>query len=271
MIASRSSAASVPATEHVILLHGLCRTSRSMEPIAKALRAAGYVVHNIDYPSRTAPIEGLAGPAIAPAVAACEMAGATRIHFVTHSLGGILVRQYLASHRIPQLGRVVMLGPPNQGSEVVDRLGGWWLFRRLNGAAGAQLGTTADSLPNRLGAVNYPVGVIAGDRSINWINSFLIPGRDDGKVSVDRTRVAGMGDHLVVPCSHPFLMRDRFAIRQTLEFLRNGRFTRPAKRSSSGRQTALISSWRRRRQASRNGTITRNLGGSQHARFREMV
>ncbi|HVT74010.1 MAG TPA: alpha/beta fold hydrolase [Lacunisphaera sp.] len=227
MIASSSSAPPAPATEHVILLHGLCRTSRSMAPMAAALRAAGYVVHNVDYPSRTAPIEALAGPAIAPTVAACETAGATRIHFVTHSLGGILVRQYLSTHRIPHLGRVVMLGPPNQGSEVVDRLGAWWLFRALNGPAGAQLGTTADSLPNRLGAVTCPVGVIAGDRSINWINSRFIPGPDDGKVSVARTRVAGLADHLVVPCPHPFLMRDRGAIRATLRFLAGGRFEQP--------------------------------------------
>ncbi len=216
-----------PATGHVILLHGLCRTSRSMAPMATALRAAGYVVHNVDYPSRTAPVEELAESAVAPAVAACEAAGATRIHFVTHSLGGILVRQHLTTHRIPHLGRVVMLGPPNQGSEVVDRLRDWWLFRRLNGPAGAQLGTDPDSVPNRLGPVTYPVGVIAGDRSINWINRLLIPGPDDGKVSVARTRVAGMSRHVVVRCAHPFLMRDRAAIRQTLCFLATGAFTRP--------------------------------------------
>jgi pimeloyl-ACP methyl ester carboxylesterase len=218
-----------PAIEHVILLHGLCRTCRSMAPMAEALRAAGYVVQNVDYPSRSAPIEVLAERAIAPPVAACDAAGATRIHFVTHSLGGILVRRYLTTHRLPHLGRVVMLGPPNQGSEVVDRLRDWWLFRRLNGPTGAQLGTGPDSVPHRLGPVTYPVGVIAGDRSINWINSLLIPGPDDGKVSVARTRIAGMTDHLVLPSSHPFLMRDHTAIRQTACFLRHGRFDRPSR------------------------------------------
>ncbi|MBI2813629.1 MAG: alpha/beta fold hydrolase [Opitutae bacterium] len=224
---------SLASSEHVILLHGLARTSRSMRPMAKALQAAGYVVHNIDYPSRGAPIEELAVRAIASAVADCGKAGASRIHFVTHSLGGILVRQYLATHRLPALGRVVMLGPPNQGSEVVDRLGPWRLFSALNGPAGRQLGTGAGSVPNRLGPATCPVGVIAGRQSINWINSLLIPGTDDGKVSVERTRLAGMTDHLVLPCSHPFLMRDPAAIRHTLHFLAHGRFQAVPKTGSA--------------------------------------
>lgn len=144
--------------EYVILLHGLCRTSRSMAPMARALSRAGYHVVNVDYPSRSAGIEKLAEDAVGPAVAKCQQAGAEKIHFVTHSLGGILVRSYLAQHPIPQLGRVVMLGPPNQGSEVVDKLGSWWFFKKINGPAGNELGTGPNSTPNRLGAATYCVG-----------------------------------------------------------------------------------------------------------------
>jgi pimeloyl-ACP methyl ester carboxylesterase len=222
-------ASAVGNQEYVILLHGLCRTSRSMVPMERALAQAGYHVLNVDYPSRTAGIETLSEDAIGRAVADCEKAGAEKIHFVTHSLGGILVRSYLARHTIPQLGRVVMLGPPNQGSEVVDRLGSWWAFKKLNGPAGGELGTDKNSTPNQLGPANFCVGVIAGDRSINWINSRLIPGRDDGKVSVERTRLAGMADHLVLHATHPFLMRNRTAIRQTIYFLQAGRFERTPK------------------------------------------
>ena len=68
--------------------------------------------------------------------------------------------------------------------------------------------------------------MIAGRCSINWINSGLIPGRDDGKVSVERTKLAGMTDHIVIASAHPFLMRNRTAIRQTLSFLRTGSFQR---------------------------------------------
>jgi len=215
------------ASEHVILLHGLCRTSRSMAPMARALAAAGYTVHNVDYPSRTASIAELSERTLTAALAECAQAGATRIHFVTHSMGGILVRDYCARHGAPpRLGRVVMLGPPNQGSEVVDRLGGWWLFRRLNGPAGRELGTAPEATPNRLGPATFPVGVIAGNRSINWINSCFIRGADDGKVSVARTKLAGMADHIVVATAHPWMMKNAEVIRQTLAFLRDGKFVR---------------------------------------------
>ncbi len=210
--------------EYVILLHGLCRTSRSMLPMERALAKSGYHVLNVDYPSRTAGIEKLSEEAIGQAVADCQKAGAEKIHLVTHSLGGILVRSYLSRHSIPNLGRVVMLGPPNQGSEVVDKLGSWWIFKQLNGPAGNELGTDKNSTPNKLGPAHFCVGVVAGDHSINWINSRLIPGRDDGKVSVERTKLAGMADQIVIHASHPFLMRNRTAIRQTICFLRAGRF-----------------------------------------------
>jgi len=118
----------------------------------------------------------------------------------------------------------VMLGPPNQGSEVVDRLGDLALFKKMHGPAGQQLGTAGDSIPNRLGPVDFEVGIIAGDRSINGINSLMIAGPDDGKVSVERTKVAGMADHIVVHATHPFLMRNQRAIRKTNQFLDSGRF-----------------------------------------------
>lgn len=214
--------------EHVILLHGLTRTSRSLRKMAAALGRAGYVAWNVDYPSRTAPIEVLSENAIGDALVACRNRGATRVHFVTHSLGGILVRSYFARHRDEPVGRVVMLAPPNQGSEVVDRLRSWWLFRLMNGPAGAQLGTEAASVPNRLGPPRFELGVIAGSRSINLILSSLIPGRNDGKVSIERTKLPGMADHLTVPSTHPFIMRNPEVIWQTLQFLQTGAFSRVA-------------------------------------------
>jgi len=214
------------AQEEVILLHGLCRTSRSMAKMESELAAADFKVRNVDYPSRTAFIQTLADDAIAKAVGDCRRDGATKIDFVTHSMGGILVRSYLARHEISSLGRVVMLAPPNQGSEVVDKLGNWWLFRKINGPAGNELGTGKNSTPNKLGPATFPVGIIAGDRSINWINSLLIPGRDDGKVSVERTKLAGMSDFIVIHTAHPFIMRNRKVIQQTIQFLRTGGFDR---------------------------------------------
>lgn len=208
----------------VVLLHGLCRTARSMRPMQRALEAAGFEVRNVDYRSREAPIEELSEQVVGRALTDCRARGAGVVHFVAHSLGGILVRQYADRHPQAITGRVVMLGPPNQGSEVVDRLAGWRLFPLLHGPAGRQLGTTGDSLPCRLGPVRFCLGVIAGNRSINWINSLIIPGPDDGKVSVERTKVAGMSDHLVVAATHPLMMRNRVVIARTIEFLQHGRF-----------------------------------------------
>ena len=212
-------------SENVILLHGLCRTSHSMSKMQRALQDASYTVWNVDYPSRTALIPKLADDAIGKALAECRKNGATRIDFVTHSMGGILVRSYLARHTVPDLGRVVMLAPPNRGSEVVDKLGGFRLFKLINGPAGNEMGTDKNSLPNQLGPASFPVGIIAGDRSINWINSLLIPGPDDGKVSVKRARLDGMTDFIVIHATHPLIMRNSEAIRQTIAFLQTGTFT----------------------------------------------
>lgn len=212
------------ATEGVILLHGLCRTSASMGKLEEALVGAGYYVENIDYPSRTASIEQLSDEAIGRALSDPQMRSCSRVHFITHSLGGILVRSYFKRHPVGTLGRVVMLGPPNKGSEVVDKLGGLWFFRRLNGPAGGELGTGAHATPNKLGPVEFELGVIAGDRSINWINSILIDGKDDGKVSLFRSKVEGMKEFLVVHVPHPFLMRSKVVIESSLRFLKCGEF-----------------------------------------------
>ena len=221
-----SLAGTVNAADHVVLLHGLARTSASMQAMAKALTRENFAVVNVDYSSRTAAVERLSEEAIGRGIEECRRAGATKINFVTHSLGGILVRSYLARNAVPELGRVVMLGPPNGGSEVVDRIGDWAVFGWINGPAGRELGTGIESAPNRLGAATFPVGIIAGNRSINWINSLMIPGPDDGKVSVESTKLAGMGDHIEIAATHPFIMRHAEAIRQTIAFLRAGKFAR---------------------------------------------
>jgi len=219
--------------EGVVLLHGLARTKHSMNKMEGQLKAEGFDVVNWGYPSRRHSIEKLAEDAIPAAVEACRKKGATTIHFVTHSMGGILVRYYLKHHEIKEIGRVVMLSPPNGGSEVVDTFKNTFPFRFINGPAGQQLGTDASSLPRRLGKVEFDSGVITGDRSINPINSVLIPGADDGKVSVRNARIKGMSDFFVVHVSHPFIMKNREAITQTIHFLKNGKFYRKEKRRNN--------------------------------------
>lgn len=210
--------------EGVILLHGLCRTSASMDRMQAVLSDAGYIIKNIDYPSRTANIKQLAETVIGSALLSTQLEDCERIHFVTHSLGSILVRSYFSVRHEPRLGRVVMLGPPNQGSGVVDKLGHLWLFKKMHGPAGDELGTGSNSIPNMLGAVNFELGIIAGDRSVNWINSLMLDRPNDGKVSVEQTKVIGMKEHLVVHVAHPFLMTNSTVIKNVKLFLATGSF-----------------------------------------------
>ena len=219
---AHSDGSVAPPTESVVLLHGLGRTDRSMQLLADRIADAGFATHNIHYPSREQAPEALI-QYIGAEVGAC-CAAAKRLHFVTHSLGGIVVRQYLTKHTLKNPGRVVMLAPPNQGSEAVDKLGHLTLFDWIYGPAGRQLGTAPDALPMQLPAPPVEVGVIAGTRTMNWVLSRMIPGPDDGKVSVERTKLPGMVDFATVDSSHPFIMRNQEVMVLTLAFLRNGSF-----------------------------------------------
>jgi hypothetical protein len=201
-----------------------------MAKMESALQNSGFEVINLAYASRSGSIKNLSEGLVKRLHNDERCAEASQLHFVTHSLGGILVRSMLATRPFPNLGRVVMLGPPNQGSEVVDRLGPWRLFQWVNGPAGRELSTRTNSTPNQLGPVNFELGVIAGDRSINWINSLWIAGPDDGKVSVERTAVGGMRDHVVIHTTHPLMMKNRHVIAETIRFLQIGQFSASGER-----------------------------------------
>lgn len=197
-----------------------------MAEMAAAFEQQGYAVANEGYPSREFPIEELAVMAVEAGVEACP--SDSKVHFVTHSLGGILVRYYLSANELPSLGRVVMLAPPNQGSEIVDDYRSLPGFEFLNGPAGQQLGTDSESIPSTLGPVTYEAGIIAGTRTFNPILSQSLPNPDDGKVSVERTKVEGMADFIVLPYSHPFIMKADEVIEQTLYFIKRGEFSKAA-------------------------------------------
>lgn len=217
----------IPLQTHsacVVILHGLARSDSSMKKLDIELQKEGFETINVDYPSRDYTIEELAEIAISPALEHCS--SHEEINFVTHSMGGILVRQYLSNHTILKLGRVVMLGPPNKGSEVVDKLKNTPGFHFINGDAGIQLGTGEMSVPNKLGPAEFDVGIIAGTESINLILSLIIPSTDDGKVSVERTKLEGMNDHIEMKTSHPFMMKNKKVIAQVIHYLKKGKFKR---------------------------------------------
>jgi hypothetical protein len=195
-----------------------------MAKLEKTLKCKGFITVNTNYPSTKQHIEALADEVISNALSLCPEG--SRINFVTHSMGGILIRQFLSKKNIKNLGRVVMLGPPNKGSQVVDILVKMPGFKLVNGPAGTQLGANKMSVPNRLGAVHYEVGIIAGTRSVNLILSTMLPYPNDGKVSVENTKLEGMRDHIALPVTHTFMMNNNEVINQVLYFLKCGEFKR---------------------------------------------
>ncbi len=210
----------------VVLLHGMARTASSMRAMERALGAAGFSTLNLGYPSRRKPLDDLAHGLREPVARFAAGVGGP-IHVVTHSMGGLVARTLLARWRPERMGRVVMLGPPNGGSEVADLLRDWRAYRAVFGPAGQQLTTTHVIAASR--PVDYEVGVVAGSRSVYLLASLLVlPGPNDGRVTVRSTRLEGMADHITVAAAHHGLARHPEVIRQTVAFIRDGRFIHPA-------------------------------------------
>ncbi len=222
----QAAALNDPEAECVILLHGLGRTKWSMRAIESALTSDGYQVWNQSYPSTSDTIEKLSVSHIDNGLSYCRQLKARRIHFVTHSMGGILVRSYLQNHQIHELGNIAMLSPPNKGSEVVDHLQDMFVFQWLLGPAAQELGTSLTSLPNQLLPIESTVGIITGDNSSDPWFSPIIDGDDDGKVSVNSAKLDEMTDFLIVHRGHTFIMQDAFVINEILVFLKTDRFTK---------------------------------------------
>ncbi len=215
-------------SDSVILLHGLGRTRYSMSKMESALKTEGYRVINLDYPSRKKSISALADETIRRGIEESYQHQANKVHFVTHSMGGILLRDYLSRNSIEKLGHTVMLSPPNKGSEVVDSLRTKFFFKWILGPAGQELGTDKESKPKNLDKVDFPVGIITGNKNAIFDGYFsnLIPGEVDGKVSVESAKVEGMVDFLVTANKHTFIMTDAEVIKQTIHFLKKGHFNR---------------------------------------------
>ena len=208
-----------PSREAVVLIHGMKRTGRSMRKMARAMEAANYNTIVCSYPSDRS-VHATATNLFAALAPIIETA--PRIHFITHSLGGILLRDAFRNGAPSNLGRVVMLGPPNGGSQHIDRFANLPLFETFWGTPAPELGTGTDSFPASLPPIDFPCGVIAG--SNGGILGWMLPDENDGKVTVTNAWTAGLADFLVLPTGHTWMMRNNAVISNALEFLRTGRF-----------------------------------------------
>jgi len=214
----------------VLLLHGIGGHAAMMRPCELALQAAGYRVLNLSYPSLRQNMQQIA-EGLAPELAAFAEELDGPLHIVTHSMGGLIARILINRHRPPNLGRVVMLAPPNAGSELADLWREHWWFRRLLGPAGGQLATRRDTdLSEALGITDFDLGIIAARGSASLAGSLLLPSPNDGRVAVWATRDPLAADHITVPAGHSTVLLSARAIGQMLQFLRDGRFEHEGRR-----------------------------------------
>ncbi len=210
---------------YTVLIHGLFPSALFMKKISETLEKRGYYLVNVTYPTRQYSIDIIVEQYIKRSISECCVSKKRKINFVTHSLGGILLRKYLITNTIPNLGRVVMFAPPNHGSKMSDFFKNNLLYKWFFGPAGQQLGTSKNSYVNLLpNKVNFDLGVIAGSKSYNPISYFIMDQKNDGAVSVNSTKIIGMKDHITIPTCHTCLLYDKEAIKQMLFFLDNGYF-----------------------------------------------
>jgi triacylglycerol lipase len=228
LVADPMAAAAGPGEpDCVVLLHGIGMRSYVMKRLESALQADGYRVVNLSYPSREMPFEQIAGEYLPSQLRRNDVARAPRLHFVTHSLGSLVVRKFIQDARPANLGRVVMIGPPNHGSTAADEAKENALLRKFLGGNLVRLGTGDDAIVRTLGPADFEVGIIAGEMAVNPVFGAVLGGKNDGAVTIESARLEGMRDFIVVPYSHTLMLWRSEVIDQARTFLREGRFTRP--------------------------------------------
>lgn len=210
--------------ECVVLVHGLWRSGFAMRSIASDLEDYGFHTVRIDYPSTKMEIPQLAEEFVPDGVKLCQQTGAEKIHLVTHSMGGILARQYLQNHKLPQGSRVVMLSPPNQGSDLSKKFHDSSWYQWLVGPAGASLTQDDSGIINQLLEIDEPVGVIAAYRSWSlWPESWL-SSPNDGTVSVKSMMLKEMDDLILVNSGHATMRYEEEIHHQIRHFIKTGAF-----------------------------------------------
>jgi esterase/lipase len=218
----------------VILLHGIIRNHFDMLLLEKRMKKEGYACINIKYPSTKHAIEELAEQINTRLEQNEDYTGAHKVHFVAHSMGGLITRHILAKHRPANLGSVVMLGTPNKGSEMADYLADHKYlatpFHFIFGPSASQLRTHHKHFENEI--IDFPLGIIASDASLNPIGKQVFGAPNDTVVSIESTKIEGMSDHIIIPSPHALMMFDPRIINQVARFLKYGKFDHQEKPSA---------------------------------------
>jgi pimeloyl-ACP methyl ester carboxylesterase len=223
--------------EVVLVLHGLGRTRDSMAGMCRYLEREGrYTVLNMSYATTRGRIEDHAA-ALARVVRNLDP-GVTEVNFVAHSLGNIVVRRFLYDYERqsepnpirPRVKRIVMLGPPNRGSQLAQRFPHSMLVRLVAGSSTVELAKNWTSLQQRLATPRCQFGIIAGGQGDDDGRNGLLEGDDDLIVTVEETKLAGARDFAVLPVYHGVIMLDRRVREYTLRFLQHGYFRSDADR-----------------------------------------
>ena len=210
--------------ECVVLVHGLWRSGWAMRSIANDLHDFEYQTVTISYPSTSMSIPEIAENYLPPAIEECKQQGAEQIHFVSHSMGGIIVRQYLQTHHLPLGSKVVMLSPPNQGSELSEKFGDSSWYQQIVGPSGVSLSKKEGGIISTLKAIKEPVGIIAAYRDWSLWPSTWLPKPNDGTVSVESMKLAEMDDFVLINSGHAMMRFDDHTHQQIRYFLSKGEF-----------------------------------------------
>lgn len=204
----------------VILLHGLGRSDKSMVHMRRHFEKAGFQTIGMNYPSLRANLEQN-GAYLRQVMESLE--GVETIHLVGFSLGGIVIRQCLSEYDTPKLGRVVFIGSPHRGAELATRFKDWWAFKTIAGPSGQELATAPYGVAPNLPAPRCEFGIIAGCRGLDGGFNPLIPGDNDGLVSVETTRLPGANDFMTVYTMHTLLLHTPAVYEATERFLETGK------------------------------------------------
>jgi len=217
-----------PNQEAVILLHGIGLSKWSLILIKRQLKNAGYTPINITYPSTKLSLDGIADWLAQKHLTPEFWNKFSKINFVTHSMGGLVTRRYLNKYRHAlnphKIGRVVMMGPPNSGSEIADIMVRFPPYRWMYGPAGQELATHAQS--QNIDETFFETGIIAG--TAGWlypISGLFFKGKHDGRVAVERTKLPDMKDHIIMKTSHTLMIYRRKVHKEIIHFLRQGNFS----------------------------------------------